>query len=312
MNAKRPGDALLSQSVPLEVVQGDAVAGSHDAYERLLDDAMAGDQRLFARQDGVDELHILVDDDGGVLARRAAAFSEPPVVWRVCGRGVEPALPTPLPSVPSPPPGAEALAELIRGAGAEVVVEHGVLVGEVLGLEVVRVVGEGDELRLEVGVGRNDREAFAAVHGDVPTDEALADAVAAVRRHRYQGAPPHPLWRLAAERWLRHRIVAEPGLVGAEDLEPVAPAVPRESLTLAVPATALGRDNRGGQLMAVCSTGIDLDLVPAAADARLAHAPSARLLVVVPRRDDYPAMRALAGALTSPAEVTVVSDDWRG
>ena len=51
------------------------------------------------------------------------------------------------------------------------VVEHGVVTGEVRGLEVCRVVDDrttGDGVRLEVGVGAHDREAFAIIHGDVP------------------------------------------------------------------------------------------------------------------------------------------------
>jgi len=54
MQAKRPGDALLSQPVPLEVDHAGPSSGSHDAYERLIDDALSGDARLFARQDGVE------------------------------------------------------------------------------------------------------------------------------------------------------------------------------------------------------------------------------------------------------------------
>ncbi len=54
-------------------------------------------------------------------------------------------------------------------AGVEVVVEHGVIRGEVRGLEVARVGGRRRRRRpLEVGVGRHDREAFAMVHGDLP------------------------------------------------------------------------------------------------------------------------------------------------
>ena len=44
--------------------------------------------------------------------------------------------------------------------------------------------------RLEVGVGAHDREAFALVHGDLPTVEALAGVVASWRRYRRPGADP--------------------------------------------------------------------------------------------------------------------------
>jgi glucose-6-phosphate 1-dehydrogenase len=61
MQAKRPGDALLSQSVPLQVdPTGDGVV-TKDAYERLLEDAIEGDQRLFAREDGVEAAWRIVE-----------------------------------------------------------------------------------------------------------------------------------------------------------------------------------------------------------------------------------------------------------
>ena len=55
--------------------------------------------------------------------------------------------------------------------------EHGVLLGEVDGLEVCRVVLVDGVAHLEVGVGRHDREAFALMHGDVPPAEALVGVV---------------------------------------------------------------------------------------------------------------------------------------
>jgi len=61
MQAKKPGDALLSHSVPLKVVANDSDAASADPYERLLEDALEGDQRLFARQDGVESAWKIVD-----------------------------------------------------------------------------------------------------------------------------------------------------------------------------------------------------------------------------------------------------------
>ena len=63
--------------------------------------------------------------------------------------------------------------------------------------------------------------------------------------------------------------------------------------------------------VAVFSVGVDLDLVPAAAEARLAHDPDAALVLVVPERDDHPVTQALAGRLRRPAEVRTVSGDWR-
>lgn len=61
MQAKKPGDALVSRSVPLRVVNDEQASGGHEAYERLLDDALSGDARLFARQDGVEEAWRIVE-----------------------------------------------------------------------------------------------------------------------------------------------------------------------------------------------------------------------------------------------------------
>ena len=73
-------------------------------------------------------------------------------------------------------------AEIVAG-GAEPVVEHGVLGGEVAGLEVCRVVDvDTGAVRLEVGIGAHDRETFQMLHGDRPTVEALADVVRVVAR----------------------------------------------------------------------------------------------------------------------------------
>jgi hypothetical protein len=57
----------------------------------------------------------------------------------------------------------------------------------------------------------------------------------------------------------------------------------------------------------VCSAGIDLDLVPFAADARDAVAEAgARLLLAVPEGDDHPVTRELAARLAVPADVVPV------
>jgi hypothetical protein len=203
------------------------------------------------------------------------------------------------------------LADELLAAGAEPVVEHGVLRGEVLGLEVARVVVDGEGAYIEVGVGKHDRHAQRLVHGDEPTADALARAVATVAAHRRSDAPRHPLNRLAPERWLRARVVAEPALVGAAHLAPVPSPVDRDDLRQPAPAPAAGSDVEGRPLLIVCSTGVDVDLVPVAVDARLADGRDPRLVLVVPERDDHPLLRALAAALREPAEVMTVPDDWR-
>ena len=51
--AKEPGDGFMGEDVELHLCNDHV--GEESAYERLLDDAMLGEQLLFARQDGVEE-----------------------------------------------------------------------------------------------------------------------------------------------------------------------------------------------------------------------------------------------------------------
>ena len=61
VQVKEPGDALHSRPIDLVYDYDERKEGPRDlAYERLLDDAMDGDQRLFARADGVEEAWRIV------------------------------------------------------------------------------------------------------------------------------------------------------------------------------------------------------------------------------------------------------------
>jgi hypothetical protein len=60
----------------------------------------------------------------------------------------------------------------------------------------------------------------------------------------------------------------------------------------------------------VASVGVDPDLVPAAADARLLHGAELPLLLVVPEGDDLSVTRGLAARLRRPATVVTVPRDW--
>ena len=284
--------------------RGIVLAG--DEPERALGRALA-----WANQVHATRLDLIVDDRAGALARRATQFRLPVTVWWAQGRDLHAVDPEPLAPVLLPDPRAVDLAPLLRVAGADVVVEDGVVKGEVLGLEVARVVLHGDEARIEVGVGRHDREAFAMVHGDLPAPDALAKVVAAAREHRRAGPVDHPLRRLVQERWLRELVLAEPGIAGAAILERIEVPVPRDSVKDVIPAAAGGTDLAGTPLVVVCSVGIDVDLVPTAADVRLHSDPSARLVLVVPERDDHRVTRALAALLHHPAEVLPIPGDWR-
>ncbi|MFP3900292.1 MAG: hypothetical protein ACLFXM_05520 [Acidimicrobiia bacterium] len=300
---------------------------SADRPEHLLGPAL-----VWAEQRHVDELHLIAEGTGppdtqragtgtgaaGVLARQAAWFgSHAPSVWRIEGSSLVPAEPAPLPR-PRPAPAPAELVDLLIDAGLEVVVEGGMVRGELNGLEVARIVhgttsaGEPiDEPRLEVGVGKADRELTATVHAALPAAERLRRVVDIVVEHRRPGAPRHPLNQLVPERWLRAVLCRAPGAVGLASLRPAEGARPRPDLTRRDVAVATGATPDGAPVVVACSVGVALDLVPTAADARELLDPGARLLLAVPERDDHPGTRRLAARLDRPATVVPVPGDWR-
>lgn len=292
---------------------GAALAGADGTW--VLGDAL-GPALAVARQElrtggrprkagSLDRLHVIVEGDGdtGVIARQASQLAVPPAVYRIEGRTLVEAVPTPL--VPDPPldPRVAAFADEIAAAGADPVVEHGRLIGEVEGLEVCRVEVDAEgEPRLAIGVGRFDREAHELLRGD--TLDVVVDRV---RLLRIVDPEPHPLKRWAAGRGLRSRVVRDPALVGADVLTPMATTLEAPDLRTPWPAPATGIDVDGEPLVVVCSVGVDLNLVPMAADARLADGRGARLVLAVPTRDVHPITVDLAAALAQPATVVAVA-----
>ena len=299
---------------PVDIGVGSAVLVGSDAWvlvddrhERALGVGLAWMQKSKART-----LNLLTSENTGVLARRAAHFAIDIVVWEVAGRSLARAVPQD--HVPEVEPRASHLefGSMILECGADVVIEHGVVSGEVVGLEVCRVVDDEatGEPRLEIGVGVHDREAFVQIHGRTPLEESLKRIVDAVRHHRRAGADPHPLNRLASERALRNRIISAPSTIGAAHLRAVAMASPRVNLKDSSPCAAVGETVNGDTLVAVFSTGIDLDVVPTSADTRTwLGASDAHLVIVVPERDASPITQRLAGALHRPATLIGVPDD---
>jgi hypothetical protein len=285
---------------------GAALAGDDGTW--VLADAdpgrSLGPALAVARQAGtLEHVNVLADAETGLLARRASQFAHPPAIWRIEGTTLTPAAAEPVPVDPPIDPRVAAFADQIAAAGADPVVEHGRLIGEVEGLEVCRVEIDTDgEPRLAIGVGRFDREAHELLRGD--TLEAVVNLV---RLHRVVDPEPHPLKRWAAARGLRSRIIREPGLVGADYLLPMASVVEAPDLRVAWPAAATGVYDGDAPIVVVCSVGVDLDLVPAAADARLADGRDARLVLAVPVRDVHPVTRDLAAALARPAEIAPIA-----
>jgi hypothetical protein len=270
----------------------------------------------------VGDLHLIVDDagvpgpgdpDAGVLARRAPAFRHPAQVWVWAGpnRQLQPAEASPVAvEVAGDDPEREKYADLMRAHGIDPLVEHGVLIGEVLGLEVARLADLADGPGLAIGVGHHDREARAQMRPGQSVGAGLDEVVALVRQWRAPGTERHPANTLARERWLRSAVMGRPALVGARWLDPLPALLPRGDLRRSVPAAASGDGADGRPVVVVCSTGVDLDLVPVAADYRNATRGSPRLVIVVPEGDDVRATRDLVDALAEPAELRTVPRDW--
>lgn len=280
-------------------------------------DRSLGAALVWAVRRSATHLHVIAEHDTGMLARRAAAFSLPITVWFADGRALLPAIAEPLPMRLAVPEEHEALRSMIVEAGATPNAEHGVLFGEVRGLEVCRVVaspttgflGEASDLagadddgvRLEVGVGAADREAFQMLHGEIPTVAALADIVSTVQAHRSTGSPQHPLNRLGIERFLRWQAEETPVLVGCTELAPAEPPVPRPNLKDPVPCVAHGVRSDGSPARIVFSSGVDLDALPYVADVQaMGDEP---VVLVLPARDLLPIVSEVAGLLERPATV---------
>ena len=284
--------------VPAEFASG-AAGRAGDVGWVLLDPvagrtAGVGSALAWAHRAGVTSLHVVADEGTGALARQAAGFRRPITVWQVNGRDLVPAEPEPLqPSIDAPAHHHTFRAD-IEAAGVDPVVEHGVLFGEIEGLEMCRVVDDPftGETRLEVGVGAHDREAFQMLHGNRPSVAPMATVAAAVRSHRQPLDASHPLGRLALERALRAHVVRQPALVGATSVQPVPPPTPRRNLKDATPCAGVACVD-GVDVALVCSVGIDLEVMPFAVDTCAALGVE-RGLVVLPTRDAIALQHQLA------------------
>ena len=267
-----------------------------------------GPAMIWALRNGATSLNIFTEHNSGDLARRASFFNFDIDVYKIASDlTITPAL-----SLPGALPikeisaADESFADFIRSSGAEVTREHGVLAGEVCGLEVCRVVHDDTdtavaESRLEIGVGTHDRETFQLLHGRTATIESLHKVVEEVASKRIAGANPHPLNQLGRERLLRHLTCVSPHSVDAISLQSVAPPMPRANLKDQVPCCALGISRSGKSLVAIFSIGIDPDVISFGADARQAIDDQAELIFVSPQRDIVPAIAQLAELLFIPA-----------
>ncbi len=286
---------------------------------------------------------MLYADHGGPIAARLAQWFEPaggfqsplrssavnpfaevPLgrieVRDVDGGGSRIAEPDPMHVILPGPTDADPMIDELAATGLQLVLEQGEWRGELLGLEVARIVrwpvesGGDGALHIEAGVGRFDRVAAAALHQGESPAEALERAMDIVSTHRHMGAVTHPLSLLARSRWLRSMALSAPELVGAADLRPVETAFCAGSVREERPAAALGRCVDGTPVLVVFATGAALDLLPVATDARELHLPGGFLKLVVPPRDHMRSTDELvawaAATGRGPVELIEMEPPW--
>ena len=286
-------------------------------YERSLGPAL-----MWALRKNATSLKLLLSERAGELARISAHFDFAIEVFEVDAAGVaRVAVPKDATKI-EVSVADEMFADFIKSAGADVVREHGVISGEVCGLEVCRVVratsasdldGAG-ESELEIGVGAHDRETFKLLHGRTATVESLRKVIAEVAARRAVGAQVHPLNQLARERMLRHYVCLSPQLVGAKSLQPAQPPIARTNLKDVVPCCAVGVSLTGEKMVVIFNVGVDPDVVSFGADARGQINASADLVFAMPTRDIVPAVEQIVQMLRRPARfvgVDVISSSFK-
>lgn len=256
---------------------------------------------------GVSELNVVVDHGDAALAFTASGFEAPaPKIWRAVDRSLVAARPTP-PEIDEPPTCPEQVA-LLEAAGLEVVVEHGVVLGEINGLEVARVGHVDGRCAVEIGVGAYDQFASAALTLERDDASALAKVVDLVGPHRVAGAEPHPIGRLVRARWLRRQVIAQPELVGADSVEPIPLLTERPGLNESQPAAAIAERN-GGRALVVFAVGLFVGAAEVAAGLAVHHGVS-EVVLVMPSRDLHPRIVASVERLSVPASVLALEGDW--
>ena len=259
-----------------------------------------GPTLLWMQKHHLTEVDLVIEGDAGIPARRAQSLTCNLRVWQMLNGTLQPAQPAPhLPKI-QPPDSHEQFTSLIQQCGADVVREHGILTGEVLGLEVCRVVDTPEGPKLEIGVGAHDRETFQLVNAHRTIEESLTQVVATVTQYRAPGAEPHPLNRLAPERRLRHHILNNPHLVNATALQPAEPPVIRHNLLDASACIAQGTTTSNEPLIVAITATVDVDIVTFAIDAQLREHPQAHITIATYAGNLTPSLRKIADTAARP------------
>jgi hypothetical protein len=263
-----------------------------------------GPALLWATKSDVTSIILFSDDWAGPLARRALLISGSEVAVREVSEATsKPAAPEELLDPPRLDSDVLDMAETITLGGAVPVHDFGRLVGEVEGLEVVRVKSaEDSSVRLDVGVGQADRELHELVHSNLSSVEAISRAVAMVGEFRSPGAAPHPLNRIGRPRWLRSIVVGDPAVLSVGALTPVPPLRESDTVLSVDPVAAVN-----GSAVVVCSSGVDPDLVPEALEYRERHDPNAELVIVLTASDRLPTTDRLIASCQNTRVVEIAS-----
>ena len=185
------------------------------------------------------------------------------------------------------------------------------ITGEVLGLEIARIIDDDDGARLEVGVGRHDREAFAMLHGDLPTRaRARRRWSRRVRQHPPSSGARPPAPAPGPERWLRDLVVAAARRSPAprrSNAPRARAACWREGVVPAAAAASAATADRSWSPARSASTSTSCRAPPTLATP---STPRRRLVLVVPERDDHDVTRdagrrpALAAASVRSSTIT--------
>ncbi len=209
--------------------------------------------------------------------RRSSSRRRVPRCRSTCGRSTDgtswpsnrPAQPAPR----APTPAHLAFVADIEAAGATVVVEHGVVTGEVRGLEVCRVVDVADR---EVPRGARGRRRTPRSRGLRDHPRRRPDGRSPRRRRRRRRRRTRHLTRQGT----RSTVLRPSGSCGGGSSRSRGSSGWRRCTTPShrchaaglkhrAPCTAVGYALDGTPAVIVCSVGVDLDVIPYAADARL-------------------------------------------
>lgn len=260
---------------------------------------------MFAHRQGATQVDVLASEGAATCAMRASLLDPPSTVWAVDGTDVQRAVPVEVSPADAPSELVPELRGLLDRPNVRIVDEFGVLTAECRGVEVARVSGTGADQRIDVGVGAYDQGAYATMNPGRSPGDSLDDVVSQVLQHRQRGAEPHPLNRLVRERWLREELVQHPERLGLTRVVPVAGHRARDGLRDVVPAFAVGDDD----VLIACSVGIDLDLVPAAAEVA-ARESLDEIVFVLPARDRHRATTDLAQRLRCRHRFVDADEPW--